>query len=189
LLKLLLAPFVLCLPLALLGLDGQSSLAYQRSAIADGGQYWRLLTAHVVHTNLAHTLLNLAAWPLVFLLGHQVLSAKVWGAVFVLCALGVSAGLWWFSPEVQWYVGLSGVLHGLLVLSAIAAWWHWRPLALAILLGLLAKLCWEQVVGVLPGSTAWIESPVIVDAHLYGAVSGLLFAIVLFSGKRKINLK
>ena len=59
-------PFVVCLLLALMGLNESSSLAYSRTALMEKGQYWRLLTAHLVHTDLAHALLNLAAWPLVF---------------------------------------------------------------------------------------------------------------------------
>ena len=169
-------PFVVCLPLALAGLDESSRLAYDRDAITGGGQYWRLLTAHLAHTQLSHALLNLAAWPLVFWMARTDLSGRQWGLGFLFCALGVAVGLWWLSPAVQWYVGLSGVLHGLLVLAAIAVWRRTRIPALLILFGVTVKLVWEQTGGALPGSEAWIGHRVIVDAHLYGALSGIVFA-------------
>ena len=170
------APFIVCLPLALAGLDESSSLAYHRDAITEG-QYWRLFTAHLVHTQPGHALLNLAAWPLVFWLAKDCIAIHQWGIGFLFCVLGVDIGLWWFSPDVPWYVGLSGVLHGLLVLAAIAVWRRERMLALLVLLGMTAKLVWEQTGGALPGSAVWISHPVIVDAHLYGALSGMVCAV------------
>ena len=172
------APFVVCLPLALAGLDESSSLAYNRDAIAEQGQYWRLFTAHLAHTQLSHALLNLAVWPLVFWTARDDLSGRQWGLGFLFCALGVAVGLWWFSPAVQWYVGLSGVLHGLLVLAAIAVWRHARIPALLILFGVAVKLAWEQIGGALPGSEVWIGHRVIVDAHLYGGLSGVICGIL-----------
>ena len=162
------------MPLTLAGLDESSSLAYSRSALMEGRQYWRLLTAHLAHTNLAHTLLNLAAWPLVFWLAQGRLSIRQWAIGFLFCAFGVSFGLWWFLPAVEWYVGLSSVLHGLLVLSALAVWQYELIPALLVLLGVGVKRFWEQTSGALPGSAAWISHPVVIDAHLFGALSGML---------------
>lgn len=173
-------PFVVCLPLALAGLDESSLLAYSREAIVGQGQYWRLLTGHGVHTDLVHALMNLAAWPFVFWLAHGEASARQWALGFLFCVLGVDAGLWWFSPDVAWYVGLSGVLHGVLVWSALAAWRQARFPALAVLLGVAAKLLWEQIAGPLPGSETWIGHRVVVDAHLYGALSGGLCGVLCF---------
>ena len=168
-------PFMVCLPLALAGLDESSGLAYSRTALMEKGQYWRLLTAHLVHTDLPHALLNLAAWPLIFWLAQSRLSGCQWMTGLLFCAFGVSVGLWFFSPTVQWYVGLSGVLHGLLVLSALTVWWQQPVLTLLVLLGVIIKLLWEQTQGSLPGSAVWIGHPVIVDAHLFGALAGMLY--------------
>ena len=41
------------------------------------------------------------------------------------------------------------------------------------------KLAWEQFAGPLPGSESGSGGPVIVDAHLYGAVGGLLAAVLI----------
>ena len=171
------APFVVCLPLALVGLNASSRLAYNRSAIFEAGQYWRLLTAHLVHTNFAHALLNLAAWLFVFWLAKNHLSIQQWEIGFLLCAVGVDIGLWWCSPNVQWYVGLSGLLHGLLVLSVLMVWRYERAPIFLVLPGMAVKLLWEQTQGALPSSNI-IGHPVIVDAHLFGALSGVLCALL-----------
>ena len=40
------------------------------------------------------------------------------------------------------------------------------------------KLLWEQTVGPLPGSESSAGGTVIVNAHLYGAVGGVLGALI-----------
>ena len=182
----LLTPFLVCIPLALAGWDETSGLAYDRVAIAEQGQVWRLFTAHWVHTHPAHAALNLAAWPLIFGLAHTELPLRHWALATLVCVLGVDAGLWWGAPGVAWYVGLSGVLHGLWALAALAVWRRERVLAGAMLLGIAAKLYWEQTQGAAPGSEAWIGHRVIVDAHGYGALAGLLYGIALHSRKRAL---
>ncbi|MFL6551463.1 MAG: rhombosortase, partial [Povalibacter sp.] len=88
-----------------------------------------------------------------------------------------------FEPQLQWYVGLSGVLHGALAAGAIAWWQHeTRALASALTLVLVGKLCWEQWQGALPLSGDML---VIVDAHLYGAVGGLFAGVVLWMFSRR----
>jgi membrane associated rhomboid family serine protease len=47
------------------------------------------------------------------------------------------------------------------------------------------KLLWEQAVGPLPGSAEVAGGKVIVDAHLYGAIGGLVLGWVLSPGADK----
>jgi rhomboid family GlyGly-CTERM serine protease len=86
--------------------------------------------------------------------------------------LGTALGLGLFSPEVAWYRGLSGGLHGLLVLGLFRQWSkHPRYTAFMLLL-IFSKLLWEQTSGAIPGSESWIAGRVVVDSHLYGAICG-----------------
>ena len=77
-----------------------------------------------------------------------------------------------------WYVGLSGVLHGALAAGAVA-WWRYESKLLALLLSAIfaGKLAWEQWHGALPLSG---DLPVVVDAHLYGALGGALAGVLLW---------
>jgi rhomboid family GlyGly-CTERM serine protease len=161
---------LLCLAVALGGPGMQELLRYQRDAIV-GGEVWRLVTAHLTHLGWSHLWLNLAGLVLIWLLVGRAFGAAGWLVVFLISALGASAGLWFLQPELHWYVGLSGVLHGLLVAGALASWGSYKDAP--ILLGLVAaKLAWEQWMGPMPGSAAAAGGPVVVAAHLYGAVSG-----------------
>jgi hypothetical protein len=86
------------------------------------------------------------------------------------------------EPQLEWYVGLSGVLHGALAAGAIGWWRHEsRALALALTVVLVGKLAWEQWHGALPLSG---DMPVVVDAHLYGAVGGALVGGLLWVRSR-----
>lgn len=159
--------------LALPGDSTQALLRYDRAAILDG-QWWRLLSAHLLHLGGSHLLMNLAGLWLIWLLVGSALSPRSWLILLFADALITTLALLILNPQLDWYVGLSGVLHGLLVAGAIAdiraghrgTW---------LLLGAVAcKLGWEQLAGPLPGSEASAGGAVIVDAHLYGALGGLL---------------
>lgn len=172
-------PLLLGLCVLLLGSDSAAHLLrYQRTAVMDG-EWWRLLSGHLVHLGPVHLGLNLAGLALVWALFGPRLSHAAWGLVLLLSALGCGLGLYWFSPGLIWYVGLSGVLHGLFVAGALAEW-RVDPRSSAVLLAVLAaKLLWEQLAGGTPGTARMIGGAVVVDAHLYGAISGLLAFAVL----------
>jgi membrane associated rhomboid family serine protease len=84
----------------------------------------------------------------------------------------IDLGFLLLEPQLKWYVGASGVLHGALAAGAIA-WWRTesRTMALTLSAIVFGKLAWEQVHGALPLAG---EMPVIVDAHLYGAIGGAI---------------
>jgi rhomboid family GlyGly-CTERM serine protease len=149
-----------------LGDNGNLLLRYDRGAIAAGG-WWRLLTAHIAHLDLHHLILNELGLVLVWSLFAQDFDAVDWCSIVLAGALGISCGLWWLSPKVAWYVGASGVLHTVMAAGtaqhlAERAWDRW-----ILLLALCGKLLWEQW----GGQTAPL---IVVDAHLYGAISGFL---------------
>lgn len=165
--------------LTLLSLGGdpwREALRYERAAIA-AGEYWRLVTGHLVHGGWRHLLLNLAGLALMRLLFPRGYSGLEWCVIGLASLLAIDIGFWWLEPQLQWYVGLSGVLHGLLAAGAMA-WWRIESKILAAALSsiLIGKLCWEQLQGALPLSGGM---PVIVDAHLYGAVGGLMAGVAL----------
>jgi rhomboid family GlyGly-CTERM serine protease len=171
----LLAACLLLLLPTLSGEAGRALLRYERAALA-GGQWWRLLSAHVVHLDPRHALLNALGLVLVWALFARDYSPKAWLAIALGAIAAIDAGLWLRDSTVQWYVGSSGVLHGLMAAGALA---HVRTgerdgWLLAALLA--AKLLYEQGVGALPFSGS---DPVVVDAHLYGVLGGAAVAAFL----------
>ena len=171
---LLLAGLLLLL-LTLTGEGGRTLLRYDRGGLARG-EWWRLVSAHLVHLDLRHALLNVVGLALVWALFARDYSPKAWLAIVLGAIVAIDAGLWLGDSTVQWYVGSSGALHGALAAGVLArvrrgerdGW---------LLAGLLAaKLLYEQAVGALPFSG---NDPVVVDAHLYGVAGGLAVAAFL----------
>jgi len=98
----------------------------------------------------------------------------------------IDLGLWFLDPALSWYVGLSGLLHGLFaagLLSRLRA----APAESLVLGGLLAaKLLVEQIAGPLPGSETSAGGAVVVNAHLYGTAGGIAAALGLRASVRAI---
>jgi rhomboid family GlyGly-CTERM serine protease len=106
-----------------------------------------------------------------WLLFARTLSVSSWLVVMVSSLAAIDAGLWWLSPAVEWYAGLSGLLHGAWAAGAVSGAARREPLALLLLVALLLKLAWEQLHG---ASLLVAGFPVVVDAHLYGAMGALV---------------
>lgn len=146
---------------------------------------WRLVTGHFVHLGWPHLALNLAGFGIVWALFGRALSARQWLATMLVCAAGVSLGLLWLSPGLEWYVGLSGTLHGLLAAAVLRQLLR-RPdlVSTMLLLGFVAKLGWEQWAGGDPDTARLIGDAVVVDAHLYGALTGATLGCLFALARR-----
>ncbi len=171
--------------IALSGDAGRALLRYDRGAIADG-ELWRLVTGHFVHLGTAHFVLNVAGLGLVWFLFAREFDSRGWAVILSVAVAGISAGFWFLDPQLAWYVGLSGLLHGLLVAGIVAGLARRRREAIVLAVLVTAKLAWEQLVGPLPGSESTAGGNVIVNAHLYGALAGAAAgAIMRGFGKKK----
>jgi rhomboid family GlyGly-CTERM serine protease len=167
-----------------LGAGAVARLRYERAAIA-AGEWWRLLSCHLVHHDLWHLALNLGGFALLWSLYGGAARGRDWLVVALAAALGVGLGLWFGEPQLGWYLGLSGVLHGIWAAAGIAALGRWRLEALITLLLLAAKLAFEEAHGPLSmalGATL----PVVTAAHRYGALAGLTAAAALRLWRRSL---
>jgi len=165
---------LLCTCLTLLPQNLTDLFQYHRSFILQG-EWWRLISGHLVHLGWNHLFMNLLGFWLIwhlFLSNENPLAYCFYR--LPLLTIGISLGLLMLSPEVVWYRGLSGVLHGLLSLALLHQLRRQTWTSLLLLILLTAKLAWEQTSGPLPGSEPWIDGRVIVDAHLYGTLCGVI---------------
>jgi rhomboid family GlyGly-CTERM serine protease len=158
---------------AMLGSAGRLWFRWDREAIA-ANEFWRLVTGHIVHLNPGHLVLNVAGFALVWVLVGGRYRPLGWCLVIAFTVAVMDAGFWFLDPELAWYVGLSGLLHGLLMAGTVDRLRE-APIEAAVLaLFVIGKLAWEQYAGPLPGSEASAGGPVVVNAHLYGAIAGTL---------------
>ena len=150
-------------------------LRYDRAAIA-AGQWWRLLTAQVAHLGLHHALLNTLGLVFLWALFAREWKPLQWAVIAVVVTAAIDSGLWFLDSSVTWYVGASGTLHGLMVAGVVAYIRRRDPLGWIMGGLLVAKLAYEHLQGPLPFAGRGV--PVVVDAHLYGAVGGLVASIL-----------
>jgi rhomboid family GlyGly-CTERM serine protease len=173
------ALLVVCAVLLLPELAGEwarAALRYERAAVA-GGQWWRLITAHLVHLDLEHAVLNALGLVLMWSLFARDYRPGQWLAIVIATFAGIDAGLYFHDTNVDWYVGASGALHGVMTAGTLA---HVRRGDLdgwILAVFIVVKLIYEQVSGALPFSQSGV--PVVVNAHLYGALGGLAMAAIM----------
>ncbi|MDX1552813.1 MAG: rhombosortase [Marinobacter sp.] len=155
-----------------------TALEWSRTEIG-GGEYWRLITGHGVHLGTAHLLLNLTGLLVISLLFTQHPPLAWWVSYLILAPLAISAGLLITAPELAWYRGFSGCLHGLLVFTALFNLGSDTRWSLIILGFIALKLLFENVLYPAAGHNPLIDGSVVTQAHWLGALTGLVAGILL----------
>jgi len=161
-------------------------LRYDRLALASH-EWWRLLSAHLVHLDLRHGLLNAAALALTAWIAARRVAIGEWLWLAAGSLAAVDIGLYWWSPDIAWYAGASGLLHGLFAGAGVLLVLRARDFAGGLmLLALAAKLTYEHLSGgasLFMGGTGF---SVVTEAHLYGALGGLATALLILA--RRVRL-
>ena len=167
---------VVLMVMGLLQLADFQTLRYQQDWVSQG-EYWRIFSAHWVHVNTPHLLLNALGLLLCMGITSPGWSIRRWVIYHFLLVLGISILFTLLSPELQWYAGYSGVLYGIFMLAAIDL--YQRDKLIAVLLGIAisTKIVLEQVGGFNVTNSKFIGTLVVIDAHLYGALLALSIAL------------
>lgn len=147
-------------------------------------EWWRLLTAHWVHVNWIHFLLNAAGILLCLSITSPRWTVMRWFVYQVILAFGISVLFSLFNPTLNWYVGYSGVLYGIFILAAFDLYRRDKLISILLSAAILIKITIEQTGDINLTTSDIIGSPVIVDAHLYGVL--LAMAILLVNQLKKI---
>ena len=156
----------------------QTSLfAYQRDWL-DTGQWWRIFTAHFMHSNVIHFILNIVGLFLLWMLHGEYSTPNAFAINVLLLCVGISLCIYIWSPSIFWYVGLSGVLHGIFAWGVVIDIFLKRKTGYLLLLGLFVKIVDEQFFSSSQFMSELIEVNVATDAHFYGAVIGLVLGAV-----------
>lgn len=163
--------------------DLNNLLRYDRDSILNG-EIWRVLTGNFTHAGLGHWFVNMfGLWLLWFIYVNSKQRQLTMLSVLFITCLGTCVGLFFLEPQLKWYVGLSGALHGFFA-AGIILFFKSEPkiqMTLAVLLAM--KLIYEQFFGSLPGSAEMTGMPVLVNSHLYGAITGVIAGFLLLYRK------
>ncbi len=146
------------------------------------GEWWRIVTGNLTHTNFTHLSMNLAGlWVISFIFRPNTRNFLI---VFLLLCTFVGALNLFTNLSI--YVGLSGVLHGLFGFWALREVFEGRRSSMLLVAGLAAKIIWEQLYGPSTSTAALISARVAVDAHMVGAIGGLSMALLEKSLPRRL---
>jgi rhomboid family GlyGly-CTERM serine protease len=169
----------LCLGLLMLAGFGEAprlALRWSRPDLA-AGEAWRLVTGHLVHLDLEHALLNVAGLLLVWALFSRVFTAAQWALTLLAGVVAIDLGLWVVNVELQWYVGASGLLHTAMAAGIVRQMLARDPVAGGLGVLGVGKLLYEHFSGAMPFTSS--GALVVTDAHLYGAVAGMICGVLL----------
>ncbi|MFT5756287.1 MAG: rhomboid family GlyGly-CTERM serine protease [Alteromonadaceae bacterium] len=155
---------------------------YQRDLVSQG-EIWRIFTGHIFHTNGYHLLLNVLALIMLWALHGQFYNSRIYLLVLIISALTSSIGIHFFSLDIQRYVGLSGVLHGVFIWGAVMDIKTKDKTGYILLVGVFLKILHEQFYGASEDVAQLISASVAINAHLWGALGGVIIGIYSYCRK------
>ncbi len=137
------------------------------------GEVWRLVTSSFTHTNIYHMLMNLGAlWFCLFAFGKE----KATLTFVLICSFFVGFILC-FIPfyNDMTYSGLSGLIHGLVVLLASNLK---RNLFVIVLIGTISKVVFEIIYGTSISTSVLINAHIAAETHVIGVIVGVIFLLI-----------
>lgn len=153
-------------------------LALQRDAVT-GGEWWRIISSQFVHLGFNHTLLNIVGYLIIATAFREDVTPAEEAVSLLLANLGVGLGIYFFSLDIVWYVGLSGAIYGLLTHNLIVGYRRSPILSIFFGLFLAGKFYYEQFIsGPDTATAAFIGADVAIDSHLYGAITGFVTGFI-----------
>ncbi|TQV84499.1 rhombosortase [Aliikangiella coralliicola] len=182
----LIKPFLLVISISCLALlvqllepDSVALFRYQRDSVLQG-EWWRILTANFTHSSWNHLLLNLAGLLLIDYF-YQPVITQIHRACLLLFCMLFNVVLLHVILKLEWYVGLSGALHGYLVGGALLSFKRDKLINALILIVVTGKLFAELNWDINQVTAEFIKSNVVEEAHLYGAISAIIYFAIITS--------
>jgi rhomboid family GlyGly-CTERM serine protease len=154
------------------------TLVFDRVAVTHG-QWWRLVTGHLIHCDLSHLCWDMAGLLVLGWLFEDRFSHRQFLTIMAIGMVAVNAWLWWGQAPLR-YCGLSGLLNTLLAAGLMQQWRTSRS-GLVVVIGFAAtlKIALEALHDqALFTATAWPSVP---QAHAAGLSAGIIISLVWWS--------
>ncbi len=143
-------------------------------------EYWRLLTAHMIHSSWGHYGFNMAGAGLCLLVFRHDIKLKDWVLSALLISLFSSLCMLFFHTFEGRYLGFSDTLYGWILLGILAILPKERLLGLALLVLLVGRIAYEYIFPGSPFDAILGGAKVAKASHLFGLLGGVLYAFVFF---------
>lgn len=146
------------------------------------GEIWRAVTGQLLHTNTNHLLLNLGGLLLIWALHGENYQWRHFISITLIFLVLTGSTLLFFA-QYQHYAGLSGILHSYLVYGACFDIRKGDKTGWLLLIGIIAKVSYENIIGAAAETESLIEAAVATEAHLVGAIVGGVAALIVLKLK------
>ncbi len=167
-----------CITVMLFDPSSTQLLRYQSQEVLNG-EIWRVLTANFTHSNWNHLLLNLSGLILIDYLFQPLLKQKSRMFLLVFCLL-TNVAILHFMIKLNWYVGLSGALHGYILGCAALTWSKAKITNSLIIVGVIVKLIAELNWEINSATAGLIDANVVEESHLAGALSAACYSLFCY---------
>jgi|SRR5690554_891194 len=138
---------------------------------------WRLISAHIFHLDATHAGYNAAGLLVVSIFFARHFNVRSWLNAILVIAVATSIGVWIIDMPER-FVGLSGLIHGLLVLSLLLEWaqqnyarTEWLAPLVLVLMAVKVGL---EIVGLLDSQILLSQGSQFGYVHAAGMFAGLL---------------
>jgi len=155
---------------------------YFNKEVISNGEIWRLISAHVIHSDLQHLLWNISALIILSLLIERE-SRFLLIASLLTGIVSINYYLWINAIGVINYAGFSGVLNTLLVIALFQQWqkqssslvMHYLPVIIYTvnLLKIMFELFYQQSIFT---DISWQAVP---QVHLTGFIAGTILVLLM----------
>lgn len=160
-----------------------SVLIYDRARILEG-QYWRLLTANLVHFEGRHLVYDLSAFGVLGTLLES-LNRRRFGLLLLVMSVAIGLFLVTVKTDLAYYGGLSALAYGSgYYLALVGTGWSrpWNRLVWPVLLLLPLKLLLESRGLLLLASFSSVKP--VWESHAVGLVTALVYFCLLKSSAK-----
>jgi|GEM_PF-350920 len=168
--------------------EGPNLFYYSQTAVSQG-EWWRMISAHFTHNTWQHFGLNMLGLGILSILFAEVASWQRWLVIFLFSSIFCSMGFFFLHGKNYAYVGMSDVLHGVVIAYALLDYKHYKWSNILLIAGTFGKVIWEQTPWYVETSGDFIGGRVAIESHFYGAISGLLIGMIFLLWEHYRNEK
>tara|TARA_B100001094_G_C18194204_1_gene809455 strand:- start:2740 stop:3483 length:744 start_codon:yes stop_codon:yes gene_type:complete len=154
-------------------------LQYNQLILAQNQDLFRIFTSHLAHTNTMHYTMNMVGLLLIGLLHSHYYKVWQWLISYMILSFVITVGLYKFDHDVEVYLGLSGILHGFLMIGCMTDTLRGLKSGTVLLICVIIKITYEQMMPPNYDLEELIQANVAINAHLMGAIGGAILSFLL----------